>query len=75
MTTSTENLMRTDMVQHQMVRPVLLTRRQVAEMLGLCERTIFTLTKSGELKCRKVGTKAVRYRLADVQEFADRDPS
>ncbi len=46
----------------------LLTVRQVAEMLGVCERTVFSLTQEGKLPAARIG-RAVRYDPADVAAF------
>jgi excisionase family DNA binding protein len=46
----------------------LLTARQVAELLGLCERTLFDLTKRGKLPVVRIG-RAVRYDPMDVAAF------
>ena len=51
------------------LKPIFLKRPQVAEVLNLCERSVWALTKSGALKSVKLGA-AVRYRLSDVEEFA-----
>ena len=52
------------------MKPILLTRPQVAELLNLCERSIYALDKSGALKSVRIGA-AVRYRLSDVEKFAE----
>ncbi len=46
----------------------LLTVRQVAGMLGVCERTVFSLTQAGTLPAARIG-RAVRYDPSDVAEF------
>jgi len=56
----------------QPMKPVLLTRMQVAEVLNLCERSIFSLDKSGALPSIRIGS-AVRYRRSDVEKFAEHD--
>ncbi len=45
----------------------LLTVREVSELLGVCERTAFELTKTGKLR---IG-RAVRYDPGDVAEFIE----
>ena len=52
------------------LKPIFLKRPQVAEMLNLCERSIFALDKSGALKSVRIGA-AVRYRYQDVLAFAE----
>ena len=46
----------------------LLTASQVARKLNICERSVFSLTKSGELPAVRLG-RAVRYALEDVASF------
>jgi excisionase family DNA binding protein len=48
----------------------LLTVRQVAELLGICERTAFELTRTGRLPAVRIG-RAVRYAPADVAAFIE----
>lgn len=53
------------------IERVLLTRREVARMLALSERTVSALTATGELPSLKIGA-SVRYRRADIDEYLDR---
>lgn len=48
----------------------LLTVRQVAELLGICERTAFELTRARKLTAVRIG-RAVRYDPADVAAFIE----
>ncbi len=48
----------------------LLTVREVSELLGVCERTAFELTKTGKLPAVRIG-RAVRYDPGDVAEFIE----
>ena len=48
--------------------PLLLTPRQAAQTLAVCEKTLYTLTKRGELPSVRIG-RAVRYDVADLQAF------
>ena len=48
---------------------ILLTRAQVAKLLNLCERTIYTLEKSGVLPAVRIG-RSVRYSRKIVENFA-----
>ena len=52
------------------LKQLLLTRPQVAEILNLCERSIFCLDKAGTLPAVRIGS-AVRYRRSDVEAFAE----
>ena len=63
------NLMYAVLMAAIVIKPILLKSPQVAEALGLCERTVWDLTKNGHLKSVKIGS-AVRYRPEDVEEFA-----
>jgi excisionase family DNA binding protein len=48
----------------------LLTVRQVSDLLGICERTAFELTKTGKLPAVRIG-RAVRYDPVDVAAFIE----
>lgn len=50
----------------------ILTRREVKDYLRLSERTVYTITKSGELPSFRVGKTAVRYRKADIDAYIAR---
>ncbi len=52
----------------------LLTVRQVAELLGVCERTIFSLTQEGKLPAARID-RAVRYDPCDVAGFIEASKS
>jgi excisionase family DNA binding protein len=47
------------------IAPLLVDRREAARLLSLSERTIFTLTKSGQLPSKRIG-RNVRYSLGDL---------
>lgn len=47
---------------------LLLTRAEVAELIGLSLASVEALTKSGQLPTVKVG-RSVRVNIADLQEF------
>jgi excisionase family DNA binding protein len=49
---------------------LLLTPREAAKALSLCEKTLWTLTRRGELPAVRIG-RAVRYDLADLRAFID----
>jgi excisionase family DNA binding protein len=52
----------------------LLTVREVAERLGVCERTVFTLTQEGKLPAARIG-RAVRYDPSDIATFIEASKS
>jgi len=47
----------------------LLTSKQVASYLCICEKSVFDMVKAGKLKPIRLGAKAVRYDLADIDTF------
>ncbi len=49
--------------------PRLLTSKQVAAYLCICEKTVFDMVKAGKLKPVKLAAKAVRYDRADIDNF------
>lgn len=51
-------------------QPVLLDRREAAQLLSVCLRTLHTLTSSGQLPCVRLGKRCLRYRLTDIEAFA-----
>lgn len=50
---------------------LLLTPREAAKALSICEKTLWSLSKRGELPAVRIG-RAVRYDVADLQVFIDR---
>lgn len=50
---------------------LLVTPREAAKVLSVCEKTLFTLNKRGELPAVRIG-RAVRYAVADLQAFINR---
>jgi excisionase family DNA binding protein len=52
------------------VPPNMLTTRQVAALLGISERTLWTLTKSGRIRATRFNRR-VLYTPASVQQFID----
>jgi excisionase family DNA binding protein len=50
---------------------LLLTVRQAAEALSICEKSLWNLTKRGDLPAVRIG-KSVRYTLEDLQSFIGR---
>ena len=58
-------------VQTIQIEPLLLTPREAAKALSVCERTLFGLTKEGELPTVRIG-RAVRYDLADLRAWIEK---
>jgi excisionase family DNA binding protein len=53
------------------VEPLLLTPKEAAKALSVCERTLYGLTKAGELPAVRIG-RAVRYDVGDLRAWIDR---
>ena len=51
-----------------LMEPLLIDVKEVARLLNVCERTVRTLTKSGELPVVKIASR-VLYSRADLIEF------
>jgi excisionase family DNA binding protein len=49
---------------------LLLSAREAAAALAVCERTLWQLTADGKVKSIKIG-RSVRYDRRDLQEFID----
>jgi excisionase family DNA binding protein len=47
---------------------MLLTPRETAKALSICEKTLYALTKSGELRAIKIG-RSVRYSVDDINNW------
>jgi len=50
---------------HQLLKP-----RDAAKLLGISERTLWTITKQGKLPAAKLG-KSVRYREEDLKRYVE----
>ena len=50
------------------IERLLLTSREAAESLGICERTLYGLTRRGELRAVKIG-RSVRYSMDDLKTW------
>ena len=50
--------------------PLLLTARETARTLAVCEKTLWALTRSGRLPVVRIG-RGVRYDVADVRRFIE----
>ena len=44
--------------------------KKVCKLLGICNRTLWELKKSGKLKCSQFGRK-ILYRVSDVDAFIE----
>lgn len=55
------------------IRP-LLTSRDAADVLGISERTLWTLTASGDLPCVRV-RRAKRFTAQDLASYIERNKS
>jgi len=51
------------------VEPLLISAKQASVMLGISQRHLYTLTKRGELKAKRIGSR-VMYRKVDLERFA-----
>ena len=52
------------------VEPLLLTARQTARMLAISERSLYSLTKVGDLPAVRIG-RSVRYDTADIRAWIE----
>ena len=50
------------------IEPILLTTRQAAQALSICERTLYALHQRGELPAIQIG-RAVRYDINDIRAW------
>ena len=50
---------------------LLLSAREAAEALAISERTLWSLTKRGEVRCVRIG-RSVRYSPDDLADFIAR---
>jgi excisionase family DNA binding protein len=50
------------------LEPILMRRVQVADLLGVCTRTIRRWEQAGRLPCIKIG-RSIRYRSLDVKKL------
>jgi excisionase family DNA binding protein len=49
---------------------LLFTPREAAKALSVCEKTLWSLSKRGDLPAVRIG-RAVRYDVADLRAFID----
>ena len=55
-------------VQETDDRPLLLTSREAAACLRISERTLWTLTDRGDIRCIRMGA-AKRYPMSELERF------
>jgi excisionase family DNA binding protein len=51
--------------------PLLVDAHEAARLLSISERTLWKLTKDGEIQCKRIGRR-VLYSRASLEEFASR---
>jgi excisionase family DNA binding protein len=49
--------------------PILLTRRETADLLRVSLQTLFAWTRDGKIKAERLGKKQIRYRKENVEKF------
>ena len=60
--------------KQQTIAPLLLAPKEAAKTLSICERTLYGLTKRGELPAVRIG-RAVRYNVQDLKKFIEKKTS
>lgn len=57
-------------------RPLLLTARQAAEAMGISERTMWEITKGGQIPCLRIPgrgkARSIRYAVPDLEAWIER---
>jgi excisionase family DNA binding protein len=59
----------------QMIQPVLLIQRQAAKFLAISEKTLYNLTRCGQIPVVRIGKRGVRYDPADLRAWVERSKS
>lgn len=59
-----------DRAPKQAVRPLLLSAREAAKALSVCEKTLWTLTQRGDIPVVRIG-RAVRYDPRDLRAWIE----
>jgi excisionase family DNA binding protein len=49
-------------------KKLLVSSREAAKLLSISERTLWTLTKNGQIGCVRIGTSK-RYAVAELERF------
>lgn len=63
--------MNTSRTSGQNITPLLVSPRQAARMLAVCERTLYALTKAGEIAAVRRG-RLVRYSVDELRAWIER---
>jgi len=63
-----QNTMSTGMKAGQNVPRLLVSPREAAKALAVCEKTLWNLTKRGEIPCLRIG-RSVRYSLPALEAW------
>ena len=65
------------MINHSEVRPLLVCEKTAAKLMGVSAAMLVAgrFQKRPVLPFVRVGTRAIRYRLADIDAFIDRNTS
>lgn len=58
----------------EQMKPLLINGRTAARMLGVSERTLWSLTDEGKLPCVRI-RRSVRYAVSDLEIFVDKAKS
>ncbi len=51
---------------------LLLRSEEAAGVLAISPRTLWSLTKAGELRCVRIGKKSIRYCVSDLEKYIER---
>ena len=62
--------MATDLMPLNLQGSLLLTGKEAASTVKLCEKSLYLAVRRGELRAVKLG-RSIRYRLADLQAWVD----
>ena len=52
--------------------PLLLTARQAAAALQVCQKTLWALTRAGKLPAVHIGARGIRYDVGDLRAFIEK---
>jgi len=55
----------------QGVEPMLLTARQAAKFLCVCEKTLWTMTRAGRIPAVPLGKRGIRYDRRDLLAWVE----
>ena len=68
MTEAEMDMLSNDSRRGRAVPTLLLTPREAAEALSICERTLYGLSKRGQIPAVRIG-RAVRYSVRDLEDW------